>query len=211
MAGKVPGMDDHPIFLHLDKLLVAQDAALRGQLQILACKPCRNDFLPLLQKFRRLLDVLVLAVKQRAFLTHSAVRLDLQCVIGIFWFLRSAQKHDEALPALDAVIVPFAGAVISDTMVKHPSLFDTQVYAHILDEDRKVNAQKFEMAFYANADLRGVEQRLRAESAAAEPDSEILLKQLEAKPELMDAFTKKFVEQYGEQIMNQLAKKLIGA
>ena len=87
----------------------------------------------------------------------------------------------------------------------------TQVYAHILDEDRKVNAQKFEMAFYANADLRGVEQRLRAESAAAEPDSEILLKQLEAKPELMDAFTKKFVEQYGEQIMNQLAKKLIGA
>lgn len=83
----------------------------------------------------------------------------------------------------------------------------TQVYAHILDEDRKVNAQKFEMAFYANADLRGVEQRLRAESAAAEPDSEILLKQLEAKPELMDAFTKKFVEQYGEQIMNQLAKK----
>lgn len=83
----------------------------------------------------------------------------------------------------------------------------TQVYAHILDEDRKVNAQKFEMAFYANADLRGVEQRLRAESAVAEPDSEILLKQLEAKPELMDAFTKKFVEQYGEQIMNQLAKK----
>ena len=87
----------------------------------------------------------------------------------------------------------------------------TQVYAHILDEDRKVNAQKFEMAFYANADLRGVEQRLRADSAVAEPDSEILLKQLEAKPELMDAFTKKFVEQYGEQIMNQLAKKLIGA
>ena len=42
-------------------------------------------------------------------------------------------------------------------------------------------------------------------------NSEILLKQLEAKPELMDAFTKKFVEQYGEQIMNQLAKKLIGA
>ena len=84
-------------------------------------------------------------------------------------------------------------------------------FTHILDEDRKVNAQKFEMAFYANADLRGVEQRLRAESAVAEPDSEILLKQLEAKPELMDAFTKKFVEQYGEQIMNQLAKKLIGA
>ena len=87
----------------------------------------------------------------------------------------------------------------------------TQVYAHILDEDRKVNAQKFEMAFYANADMRGVEQRLRAESAAAEHDSEALMKQLAAKPVLMDAFTKKFVEQYGEQIMSQLAKKLIGA
>lgn len=99
-------------------------------------------------------------------------------------------------------------ASVEQISIEHDS---TQVYAHILDEDRKVNAQKFEMAFYANADLRGVEQRLRAESAVAEPDSEILLKQLEAKPELMDAFTKKFVEQYGEQIMNQLAKKLIGA
>ena len=33
----------------------------------------------------------------------------------------------------------------------------TKVYAHILDEDRKVNAQKFESAFYANPDLRGVQ------------------------------------------------------
>ena len=34
----------------------------------------------------------------------------------------------------------------------------TSVYAHILDEDRKVNAQKFEDAFYASAnpDLRTV-------------------------------------------------------
>lgn len=76
----------------------------------------------------------------------------------------------------------------------------TQVYAHILDEDRKVNAQKFEMAFYANADLRGVEQRLRAESAAAEPDSEILLKQLEAKPELMDAFTKSLLSSMEDRL-----------
>ncbi len=30
----------------------------------------------------------------------------------------------------------------------------TSIYAHILDEDRKVNAQKFETAFYANPDLR---------------------------------------------------------
>ena len=32
----------------------------------------------------------------------------------------------------------------------------TWVYAHILDEDRKVNAQKFEAAFYSNPDLRNV-------------------------------------------------------
>ena len=32
----------------------------------------------------------------------------------------------------------------------------TAVYAHILDEDRKVNAQKFETAFYSNPDLRDV-------------------------------------------------------
>ena len=30
----------------------------------------------------------------------------------------------------------------------------TKVYAHILDEDRKINAQKFESAFYAKPDLR---------------------------------------------------------
>jgi len=32
----------------------------------------------------------------------------------------------------------------------------TDVYSHILDEDRKVNAQKFEAAFYSNPNLRDV-------------------------------------------------------
>ena len=36
----------------------------------------------------------------------------------------------------------------------------TEVYAHILDEERKINAQKFEVAFYANPDMRRVEQEL---------------------------------------------------
>ena len=36
----------------------------------------------------------------------------------------------------------------------------TELYAHILDEDRKVNAQKFEAAFYARADMRPTEQRI---------------------------------------------------
>ena len=38
----------------------------------------------------------------------------------------------------------------------------TKVYAHILDEDRKLNAQKFEAAFYANPDLRNVKPLRRA-------------------------------------------------
>ena len=87
----------------------------------------------------------------------------------------------------------------------------TDLYAHILDEDRKINAQKFEKAFYANADMRGVEQKIHEETAAAEPDPAALMQQLEARPELMDAFTKKLIEQYGEQLMSQLAKKMLDA
>lgn len=37
------------------------------------------------------------------------------------------------------------------------------------------------------------------------------MKQLESAPQLMDAFTQKFIKQYGEQIMTQLAKKMLGA
>ena len=41
----------------------------------------------------------------------------------------------------------------------------TEVYAHILDEDRKVNAQRFEAGFYAKADLRELEQSFRTQPA----------------------------------------------
>lgn len=85
----------------------------------------------------------------------------------------------------------------------------TEIYAHILDEDRKINAQKFEIAFYANPDMRPVERRLQSESAP-EPNPEAFMKQLEETPQLMEAFTQKFVEQYGEHIMAQLAKKVTG-
>lgn len=53
----------------------------------------------------------------------------------------------------------------------------TEVYPHILGEDRKVNAQRFEAGFYAKPNLRGVEQPLRSESVQ-------LLLQLHANPEL---------------------------
>ncbi len=64
----------------------------------------------------------------------------------------------------------------------------TSIYAHILDEDRKVNAQKFETAFYANPDLRGV--RPPEEPKEPEPatlDLASLVEQLQKSPELASA------------------------
>ncbi|MFR6229168.1 MAG: tyrosine-type recombinase/integrase [Enterocloster sp.] len=86
----------------------------------------------------------------------------------------------------------------------------TDIYAHILDEDRKINAQKFEMAFYSNPDMRPVERKLQMENAP-ETNPEALMKQLEETPQLMEAFTQKFVEQYGEHILAQLARKMTEA
>lgn len=61
----------------------------------------------------------------------------------------------------------------------------TQVYAHILDEDRKINAQKFESAFYANPDLRSVRPPEEPKEAApATLDLESLVEQLRKSPEL---------------------------
>ena len=58
----------------------------------------------------------------------------------------------------------------------------TDVYAHILDEDRKVNAQKIESAFYANPDLHDV--RPPQEKAETTIDIADLIEQLQANPEL---------------------------
>lgn len=57
----------------------------------------------------------------------------------------------------------------------------TKVYAHILDEDRKVNAQKFDMAFYKGPDLRKVEV---TEEKAAAIDLQAFVEQLKQSPEL---------------------------
>ncbi len=59
----------------------------------------------------------------------------------------------------------------------------TKVYAHILDEDRKINAQKFECAFYANPDLRGVTPP-KEEAPAPQLDLAALIEQLQKSPEL---------------------------
>ena len=64
----------------------------------------------------------------------------------------------------------------------------TKVYAHILDEDRKINAQKFEKAFYFARDLHNVrppEESAKSEPAA--PDIASLVEQLQKSPELASA------------------------
>lgn len=59
----------------------------------------------------------------------------------------------------------------------------TKVYAHILDEDRKINAQKFESAFYSNPDLRNVKPP-QEQPQAQSLDLSALIEQLQKSPEL---------------------------
>ncbi len=64
----------------------------------------------------------------------------------------------------------------------------TRVYAHILDEDRKLNAQKFESAFYGNPDLRNVrapEEAKPQTPPAQTQDLASLIVQLQQSPELV--------------------------
>ena len=59
----------------------------------------------------------------------------------------------------------------------------TKVYAHILDEDHKINAQKFESAFYANPDLRKVTPP-QEQPPVQTVDLAALIEQLQKSPEL---------------------------
>ena len=59
----------------------------------------------------------------------------------------------------------------------------TKVYAHILDEDRKVNAQKFETAFYSNPDLHN-SRPPQEEPQTPKLDLAALIEQLKNSPEL---------------------------
>lgn len=60
----------------------------------------------------------------------------------------------------------------------------TEVYSHILDEDRKINAQKFEVAFYSNPDLREV-----SPPKENSLDLQTLMVQLQSNPELAAALS----------------------
>lgn len=70
----------------------------------------------------------------------------------------------------------------------------TKVYAHILDEDRKINAQKFESAFYANPDLRNVKPP-QEETKAPQIDLNSLIQQLRNSPELANTLASIIVSQ----------------
>jgi len=75
-------------------------------------------------------------------------------------------------------------ATQGDTGHAQPDMV-TEVYAHILDEDRKINAQKFEMAFYANPDMRKVEATIQREHPSTPVlDLALLVQQLKEQPEL---------------------------
>lgn len=65
----------------------------------------------------------------------------------------------------------------------------TSIYAHILDEDRKINAQKFETAFYANPDLRSVRPPAVTEKQEPELDLGDLMEKLQRSPELASALS----------------------
>ena len=64
----------------------------------------------------------------------------------------------------------------------------TDVYAHILDEDRKVNAQKFEATFYAKNSVNPLKDVTSPEDGNS--DLANLISALEQSPELVAMLTK---------------------
>ena len=70
----------------------------------------------------------------------------------------------------------------------------TKIYAHILDEDRKINAQRFENAFYSQPELRGM-MPVRSERENSMIDPNMLIKQLVQTPELMNTLASYIVAQ----------------
>ena len=71
----------------------------------------------------------------------------------------------------------------------------TEIYSHILDEDRKVNAQKFEAAFYKNPDLRkSGPPASDAQTNSGDIDLNILIKKLKDSPELATTLAQLLVQ-----------------
>lgn len=60
-----------------------------------------------------------------------------------------------------------------------------RIYAHVVDNDRKVNAQKFESSFYSNPDLRGIRPPAKR-NKSKQADLLALAEQLAESPELLE-------------------------
>ena len=76
----------------------------------------------------------------------------------------------------------------------------TNVYAHILDEDRKVNAQKFEASFYADPNLHApaLHKNIPVPEETPAPatlDIAVLIDQLRQNPDLAATLAKLVLEQ----------------
>ena len=63
----------------------------------------------------------------------------------------------------------------------------TDLYAHILDEDRKLNAQRFEINFYANPNMQEVERKISkpVSPQGTSLDLQQLFSQLQQNPEVL--------------------------
>lgn len=70
----------------------------------------------------------------------------------------------------------------------------TDIYAHILDEDRKINAQRFENAFYSQPELRTL-QPVSKEKCKESSDPSALISQLAQSPELITTLASMIVAQ----------------
>ena len=57
------------------------------------------------------------------------------------------------------------------------------VYSHIIDDDRRMNAQRFEETFYSTKKEDAGKEQEKAANSAHESDQELLMKLL-AKPEM---------------------------
>ena len=71
----------------------------------------------------------------------------------------------------------------------------TEIYSHILVEDRKVNAQKFEAAFYKNPDLRkSGPPASDTQTNSGDIDLNVLIKKLKDSPELATTLAQLLVQ-----------------
>lgn len=70
----------------------------------------------------------------------------------------------------------------------------TNIYAHILDEDRKVNAQRFENAFYAQPSLHRA-QNMPTEISPNTVDTAALISQLSGSPDFVNALASMILSQ----------------